>query len=123
MCCTDENIYIIDIKSNPCVRVFNSDFQPGALTSVGDEDTRNCDMDMSAVGNTIFISTTKPMASVKALRQNQVVWQVNTYNHSELTPNFDPCSVTALATGDVLVADKGTDKVRTYVNFLYFAMQ
>ena len=123
MCCTDENIYIIDTKFNPCVRVLNSDFQPGALTSVGDEDTRNCDMDMCAVANTIFISTTKPMASVKALRQNQVVWQVNTYNHPLLTPNFDPCSATALVTGDVLVADKGTDKVRTYVNFLYFTMQ
>ena len=111
MCCTDEHIYIMDTKSYPCVRVFNSDFQLGTSTSL-DQDTISCDMDMCVVGNTIFISTAKPVASVKALHQDQVVWQVNIYTHPQLTQDFDPCSVAASVTGDVFVADRGTDKVR-----------
>ena len=117
MCCTDEHIYIMDTKSYPCVRVFNTDFQLGTSTSL-DQDTRSCDMDMCVVENTIFISTAKPVASVKALRQGQVVWQVNAYTRPQLTQDFDPCSVAASVTGDVFVADRGTDKVR--FTFLLF---
>ena len=111
MCCTDEHIYVMDTKSNPCVRVFNSEFKLGYVISIGDKDTRNCHMDMCIVDNTIFISTPKPVASVKALRQNQIIWQANSTTIPGLTLHFDPCSVASSVTGDVLVADRGTNKV------------
>ena len=118
MCCNDEFVYFLDTKSNPCVRRLSSDFDRSDFCSVVGEDTRNYDMDMCTLGDTIFISTAKPMASVKALRQNQVTWQVNNYTNPLLTPHFDPCSVAASVTGDIFVADRGTNKVRALCSII-----
>ena len=57
----------------------------------------------------IIYSKSAPNSYVRAVNSlGEVVWQVD---HSQMDSRFDACSVTASAAEDVLIADRGTNKV------------
>ena len=49
--------------------------------------------------------------SVKAVTEVGVIWQLDSRSCPELDNRFNPCSVSTSATGDVFIADNGTDRV------------
>ena len=48
---------------------------------------------------------------VRAVNETGVIWQVDSRNCPQLYGSFNPCSVSTSATGDVFIADNGSNKV------------
>ena len=60
----------------------------------------------------VVISTSVPCASVRAVSQTHgLIWELNYRTSSHIDIRFDPCSVTASESGDVFIADRGTNRV------------
>ena len=49
--------------------------------------------------------------SVRAVNEAGVIWNLDPRSYPELDHRFNPCSVSTSKTGDVFIADKGTDRV------------
>ena len=63
----------------------------------------------------VVISTSVPCPSVRAVSQTHgVIWQLNYRTSPQIDIRFNPCSVTASESGDVFIADRGTDKVSAF---------
>ena len=59
----------------------------------------------------IWESDSRIYPSVKALTKAGVIWQLDSRSCPELDNRFNPSSVSTSATGDVFIADNGTDRV------------
>ena len=64
----------------------------------------------------IIVSASLPNGNVRALDHDGViVWQIDAKSHPELKPGFDPCAVASAPSGQIYVADKGTNTVQSFV--------
>ena len=60
----------------------------------------------------VVISTSVPCPSVRAVSQTHgLIWELNYRTSSQIDIRFNPCSVTASESGDVFIADRGTNRV------------
>ena len=60
----------------------------------------------------VVIGTSMPCASVRAVSQTYgLIWELNYRTSSQIAIRFNPCSVTASESGDVFIADRGTNRV------------
>ena len=67
--------------------------------------------EIEMVSTCIVISTSSPNASVRAVKREEVLWQLDCIANPELGLEFNPSSVTASETGDIYFADQGGNKV------------
>ena len=66
----------------------------------------------SHVDKIVVISTSVPCPSVRAVSQTQgLIWELNYRTSPQIDIRFNPCSVTASESGDVFIADRGTNRV------------
>ena len=119
MCCSRDQLFV---NSPDNIRVLGSRFNPVNTIPLENDDAHGYDVDMCFVdldhqqgavgtaGYIIIYSKSAPNSYVRVVNSlGDVVWQVD---HSQMDSRFDACSVTASAAGDVLIADRGTNKVR-----------
>ena len=119
MCASKDRLFV---KTQDFIRVFDFRFNPTNHIPLLNDDTSDLDIDMcyvdrghqgaSAATDVILYSKSAPNAYVRAVNTvGDVVWQIDCRNITDLDSSFDPCSISTLAAGDVLIDDRGTYKV------------
>ena len=62
----------------------------------------------------IIVSASLPNGNVRALDHDGVmVWQIDAKSHPELKAGFDPCAVASAPSGEIYLADRGTNTVQS----------
>ena len=66
-----------------------------------------------ASDHTIVVSVPYPHGSIRAVSSRAgTLWELDCVDHLDLPGSlFNPCSVSASETGDVYIADRGTNRV------------
>ena len=131
MCGTDQDVYYLDSKSPEHIRILNSFHPTHSIIPTGLRKVNTCSMDMCLIKNsssfpssadfyagskdhTIILSVSAPHASVRAVNHiHGVLWQLDCRSRP-LALLFDPYSVSSTTSGDIFVADRRTDRVRSF---------
>ena len=70
-----------------------------------------------------FVQVAVRHTFVRAVNETGVIWQLDSRSCPELDDRFNPCNVSMSATGDVFIADKGTNRVSKLVGMSHFLAQ
>ena len=134
MCGAGEEVYFLDSKSPEHIRILDSSLRFSGMIPTGLGKVKECSMDMCLVAgsfsfpssagskdHTIILSVSVPHASVRAVNHyHGVLWQLDCRSRPDrLDLTFNPCSVSSTSSGDIYVADRGTDRVRIFNLFLF----
>ena len=133
MCGNLDYVFILDNSRQRKINIFDSEFNPHGNISTGLDDANGSDFDMCILKDTfntaqinvfphdrdahcvVILSTSIPQASVKAIRPIEgILWQLDSRSRPELGLHFDPCSVSASKTGDIFIADRGSEQVSKF---------
>ena len=141
MCCNDDHMYIFQKKSPDVIQILDSKFQSvGKIPTGFKENISKCEVDLCTTTMKMSASIQEPSSSefktkyqhmciistsnqyksrkmlgarpsVRAVNESGVIWKVGSKNCPEFDENFNPCSVSSSTTGDVFIADNGSNKV------------
>ena len=119
MCGNADYVYILDNSRPHRINIFDSDFEAhGNITTVL-EGVKDANVDMSIIHDDenparhiAIISSSFPQASVRAIDQTGVLWQLDCRTcPDQIDLSFNPCSVTASCAGDIFIADREGERV------------
>ena len=133
--CGAEEVYYLDSKNPEHIQILDSS-RVGGIIPTGLGKVKAFPMDMCLVresstlpsstdihsGNedhTIILSVSAPHASVRAVNHTHgVLWQIDCRSRpDQLNLEFNPCSVSSTTSGNIFVADQGTDRVKSSLVF------
>ena len=122
--CGDNFVYVLDKNKPNHIRALDYNFRPSGITVTGLGTIHDCSVDMCSRDelahssfqlDTIVISTSFPLGTVRLLVQNHgVLWHLDIRNSLELPMRFNPGSVSiirSVVADKILFADRYSDKV------------
>ena len=112
MCGKEDNVYILDKNQSRSIQILDQTFHVSGRTATGLGSIHDCDVYMYSVDDTIAISTSYPLGSIRLLEWNHgVLWQVNIRNSPTVPMRFNPCSVSVTSDGRIFFADRFAHEV------------
>ena len=112
MCGSKNFVYIFDKNQSDHIQVLDYSFHASGRTATGLGPIHDCQVDMSSIDDTIVISTSFPLGSVRLLKRNRgVIWHMDIWSNPELPTRFNPCSVSITPDSEIFFADRYDNKV------------
>ena len=131
MCGDGDEVYLLDNKSPEHIRILDSSLRFCGMIPTGLGKVKAYTMDMCLIrkrsslpssadfhasneNHAIILSVSVPHALVRAVNQSHgILWQLDCRSRP-LALLFDPYSVSSTTSGDIFVADRRTDRVRSF---------
>ena len=117
MCGGEEDVYILYKNQPSYIRILFESLLPLTIRT-GLKYINNCNVYMCPIHNkyailvpTLVICTSFPLGSVRLVNERGRLWQIDNQNNPELPMRFNPCGVSAIASGRIFFADRCEDTV------------
>ena len=122
LCSGDYHLFLLNEVAPGYIQILNSSYEGEGRIATGLWDVHDCSMDIcllksssnldqnSPSNHTIIIATSFPKGFVRAVNQQNILWEVNSRSRP-LDASFSPCSISACQKGVIFAVDHGKDKV------------